>query len=312
MKLHILTKIRITIIVLIAAGLYWMTCKGTLFNNNDLPQSILGNPNSSFMTYLYINIICIAATILAFFIGGKNTRYIAPLAAPFVLLLPAIFSPNMNKLLTLHQSGSSRSSLFNQMAVDTFLWYIPIITGLIVVVILNKKFIPQKTAIENTEENSQLKFGTDIPKCILSAVAASIISILILPYLCLGDTAEIMVAGSPQKFSTAVSIGQQAFAVTATFFIAVMATHQFTRTTGKAFIPLPIIVATFFYIRGNNGLWDQLASNGVPAHLIHPGYATLTILPITYAVFGSLGIAWGYWNSYKFHYAREHNLIHLK
>ena len=312
MKLHIVTKIRIGIIIVIAAGLYWLACKGTLYNNNGYPQTIWGNPNSSILKYLYINIICITATILAFFLGGKNARYIAPLAAPFTLLLPAIFSPDMRKFLINYQTGSTRADMFFDLAIDVVLWYIPIMTGLMVVVLLNKRFIPKIITPESGLESNKTKFGTDISKCIMSTAAASIIAIIILPYLCMGDSAELLIAGTPQNFSTVASIGQQAFAVTATFFIAVMATHQFLGTTGKAFIPIPIIVAIFFYIKGNNSLWDEFASNGVPPHLIHPGLTTLTILPITYAVFGSFGIAWGYWNSYKLHYARENNLIHLK
>ena len=312
MKLHILTKIRISFIIIVSAGLFWTLCKGFIFNNNGYPQTFWYDNDNILLKFIMINVVCAATTIAAFFLGGKNTRYIAPLAAPFALLLPAVFTKNMDKLLVTMQTGSSRSNLFTTMAIEAVLWYIPVLIGLGIVVILNKKFTPKKIDLDSDSGEGKIKFTTDLPKCIISLIIATVISIIVLPYLCQGDIAELYIAGTPYTLSSAVSIGQQAFAVTATFFLAVMATHQLLGSTGKAFIPLPIIVACFFYLKGNNSIWDEMAGNGVPPHLIHPGLTTLTILPITYAVFGSFGIAWGYWNSYKLHYARENNLIQVK
>ena len=312
MKLHIITKIRISIVIAVAVGLYWIICKNTLYNNNEYPIRLLDSANSNIFTYIMLILTSILATVAAFFIGGKNTRYIAPLAAPFALLLPAIFSPDMTKLLVTRSTEEARCDMFTGMIFETVLWYIPVLIGLIIVAVLNKKFTKQKVDVETNTNEKNPKFGTDIPKCIISMTIASVISIIVLPHLCKGDMAEMFIAGTPFNLSTAVSIGQQAFAVTATFFIAVMATHQLIGATGKAFIPIPIIVAAFFYMKGDTNTWSNLAENGVPPFLIHPGMTTLTILPITYAVFGSFGIAWGYWNSYKLHYARENNLIQVK
>ncbi len=200
--------------------------------------------------------------------------------------------------------------MFKLMFVDAILWYIPILVSLAVVVILGK--MVKKKEQQVSEIADKVKFDVTFPKCATATFATSLIAIIILPYLCKGDLSYLSSAGSTIVLSTAVSIGQQAFAVTAAFFLAVMASHQYFRTTGKAYLPVPIIVAGYFYLFGGSSIWDSLASIGVSPVLVPPKNTAQTVLPITFMVFGSLGIAWGYWNSYKIHFARIHNLIKVK
>lgn len=308
MKLHILTKIRITLIIALAILISWLINSSYLYNNSGMPINIVFSDSySSIFTFILASAL---ATAVAFFLGGRNTRYIAPLAAPFALSLPAVFSDNANHLLISYQGQIARSHLFKLMFIDTLLWFLPILAGLGVVVFLGKIHKRQKPAIINEVEKPKL--DKSLKKNILAVLVSSLIVIVILPFFCQGDTTYLTSAGSTIMLSTAVSIGQQAFAVTLAFFVAVMASHQIFSTSGRAYIPVPIIVAFYIYMFGNTSIWDSLKNIGVSPVLVPPDKVCQTILPVSFAVFGSLGIAWGYWNSYKLHFARINNLIKVK
>ena len=306
MKLHIITKIRITIILALAAGITWMLNRQVIFTQNNEPVNFIFSHN--YLALMTLSASAIGATVIAYFLGGKNTKYIAPLAGPFTVLLPAIFSDNMNELLVNFQGTEARASMFKMMFIDSILWYIPILASLATAVILNHT-IANKNKIKVTQPEVLSK---SLSQAAIAAIASSIIAIFLIPIFCQGDSTMLNSGGSYMKLTSPVSIGQQAFGVTAAFFLSILACNQFFRTTGKAYIPVPIIVAGYFYLHGNHSVWNSLTEVGISPLLLPPTYTSMTILPITFAVFGSIGIAWGYWNSYKLHFARENNLIKVK
>ncbi|MBN2841535.1 MAG: hypothetical protein JXM68_00495 [Sedimentisphaerales bacterium] len=309
MKLHILTKIRITIVIAAAAALSWLINTDILYNNNDLPINIVFSGN--YGALLLYTALAAGISLAAAFLIGRNNRYIAPLASPFILFVPAILSDNSRQLLIDYQGQAARANLSRLLFFDALLWYIPILVGLITVVLANRFLFRNKNKAAQ-EQNNRLNFDMSLSKCLLAAGTACIIAIILLPIFCQGDQTRFTAAGSTITLSTVASTGQQAFAVTAAFFLAVMASHQLFRTTGRAYLPVPLIVAGYFYLRANNSIWDSLSDIGASCLLLPPGFVTLSVVPLTFVVFGSIGIIWGYWNSYKLHFARVNNLIKVK
>ncbi|MBN2063909.1 MAG: hypothetical protein JW745_03825, partial [Sedimentisphaerales bacterium] len=108
MKLHILTKIRITIVIAAAAALSWLINTDILYNNNDLPINIVFSGN--YGALLLYTALAAGISLAAAFLIGRNNRYIAPLASPFILFVPAILSDNSRQLLIDYQGQAARAN----------------------------------------------------------------------------------------------------------------------------------------------------------------------------------------------------------
>ncbi len=297
-------KIKLAVLALMSLGIFYYAWQWVRPANPALPVSIAGHVNIG-MAVIIATIIGIILTVIGYKITGKHGPYIAFLGIPFGLGLWSILGGNVEAIFVRMDNLSDQKAIYLQFIIESILWCIPVLAGLIVT---NLMIIKQSKTNNDLKESERfIDFLSGIKNWQNLLKATSLTAILSVIFLVILSKAQyekfIQLDHSAVKLSVVITTGQAIFSIVTSFCLATLIVHQFFRLGIINFFPSIILTSFIIYTYGK--FIQGGDSDNIPAVFVTPHGVVSTILPIILVAFGVPAITWGYSQSCQMYKSRE-------